>query len=104
MNLLARIAPAAAEAFRAHREAARFAATVRLGDSYFSVSPSLRGGHQVERWTFDRRNPISGQPACGHQTAEAVWLGYGPLYPTRAEAEAALAEIGRPAAPEAGAR
>jgi hypothetical protein len=90
MKILARIAPAAAEAFRAHREAARFAATVRRGETWFGVVPRLGGGHQIQRWTFDRRSPISGQPACGHQTAEAVWLGYGPLYPTRAEAETAM--------------
>jgi hypothetical protein len=74
---------------KAQKEAARFAASVRPGHTYYSVA-TIHGGHPglpdqvLLEWRFSKPGRWIGQGAKdGHLTAAGAWLGYGPLHATR---------------------
>lgn len=80
---------AAAQAIASHsaqKEAARFAATVKPGRTYYTQhTHHLPWGDEVllKEWVFAGSSIVIRQPMCGHMTAAAVWLGYGPVFDKR---------------------
>jgi hypothetical protein len=83
----------------AQKEAARFAATVKPGQTLYSVVElNLAWGpsRALMEWTFtDRRAPVTGQYMCGHMSAAQVWLSYGPIHATRPPRLKTLDELRR---------
>lgn len=89
MNPLKYVAPATRARRGAQREAAKFAATVKPGHTYYSITdnharyPGAPAQILME-WKFTAPGRWIGQEArCGHLTAAGVWLGYGPLHENR---------------------
>lgn len=72
---------------RAHAEARRFADSVKPGHTYWSIektNPRHPGPKELlQPWVFTKPSRLTGQPMCGHMTAEGAWLRFGPLYAER---------------------
>lgn len=89
MNPLSLIAPATVARHNARAEAARFAAGVQPGHTYYSVVNNHARHPGVPRqllleWVFSAPGRWIGQEARhGHLTAAGAWLGYGPLHENR---------------------
>ena len=74
------------ERSKARHEAAKFARSVRLGHTYYSVEThaGLFGDHKLlHEWVFTTRSWVTGDPMCGSVSAAGAWLRNGPLYETR---------------------
>lgn len=100
MGFIDRIDGALAQARANHsaqKEAARFAATVKPGQTLYSVVElNLAWGQSraLMEWTFtDRRAPVTGQYMCGHMSAAQVWLSYGPIHAVRPPRLKTLTEL-----------
>ncbi len=101
MNPLSLIAPATVARHGARREAAKFAATVIPGHSYWSIvdlnvtHPGMPQQALVE-WKFSKPGRWLGQEArSGHLTAVSAWLGFGPLHADRPRRLQTFGELAR---------
>lgn len=87
MNLLKFVAPATAARRDTQKEAAKFAAGVKPGHTYYSVVDCnwpWGNGRLLMEWKFGKPTFWSGgQPMSGHLSAAGVWLSYGPIHTDR---------------------
>ena len=99
---LDRVDGAAATAIAGHgaqREARKFAATVRPGQTVYSVMNCnwpWGKGRLLKEWTFgNKRDLVTAQLKTGHLTAAGLWLGFGPIYTVRPGGLMTLEEYSR---------
>ena len=82
---------------RNRRDAKRFAKSVQLGKTYYTVEECAQPWGNEPKWhpwVFTNRQAITGAPMCGSMNAEGLVTRYGPVYDTQPKKIRGLFERG----------